>query len=384
VEQEATRSQPPADRSFEGLYVGNDHLSEDILTRAALSEEVLREDHAAWLRLAREDRDRENPTPRRRVYVTYLILLGTAVAMVYEIGANGWKFDSLESNPFFGPDVDTLLDVGAINYFKITDEGEWWRLFVGMWLHAGIIHFVINGAVIVQLGRNLEQLHGPYSLVAIYILSGLFAATLSALFSPFTISVGASGALFGLLGGVWADLIQNWDLVYKPYRQLAGLFLLTVVNVLMGLAPLVDNYQHLGGLIMGTGVGLLLYVQKRYDALKRECPKLPYQAVLQIVGAVVSFNLLFLMLALLYAEVDVHEQCGVTCDRISCVETSFWDCQEARHSCSGVATSNGVNTTVEVDCFLTDATGTFQVDYDVDELTNSRLQDLCDEACGDV
>uniref|UniRef100_A0A6U4K3R5 rhomboid protease n=2 Tax=Phaeomonas parva TaxID=124430 RepID=A0A6U4K3R5_9STRA len=299
--------------------------------------------------------------------------------MIWEIGENGWKLEPLDENPFLGPSVDTLLDCGAINYYKIVDEGEWWRLAVGMWLHAGIIHFIMNGVVIIQIGRSLESLHGWYTVLPLYLLSGVFAACTTALLAPFTISVGASGALFGLLGGLWADLVQNWNMVYHPWMQLLGLGCVTLVNVFVGLAPLVDNYQHLGGMLMGISLGFTLFVQPRYDAAHRRRPKRHYQAVLQIIGAVIAFNILFLALVLMLLKVDVEGACGETCDAAACIDTGFWDCDMAKHSCTGQAFSNG---TVVVDCLITDGSETFQVDYNpTTDLTNSRLEDLCEEAC---
>ena len=73
----------------------------------------------------------------------------------------------------------------------------------------------------------------------------------SALFLPASLTVGASGAIFGLLGGAWADLIQNWSHTVNPCCQMIGLRFTTALNVGMGLMPFLDNFCHLGGMVSG-------------------------------------------------------------------------------------------------------------------------------------
>ena len=71
-------------------------------------------------------------------------------------------------------------------------------------------------------------------------------------------SVGASGALFGLVACLVLDLVQNWAIVVRPWRQLLKIVLITIISFAFGFIPGVDNFSHIGGFFMGIWTGLLL------------------------------------------------------------------------------------------------------------------------------
>lgn len=93
----------------------------------------------------------------------------------------------------------------------------------------------------------------------IYMLSGVFGFIFGANFAPDdNPSVGASGSLFGLIACLLLDLIQNWRIVLRPYRELVKLILVILVSIVFGLfMPGVDNFSHVGGFVMGLLAGLV-------------------------------------------------------------------------------------------------------------------------------
>lgn len=105
---------------------------------------------------------------------------------------------------------DTLIGWGG-NYGPRTTNGEWWRLVKAMFVHAGLLHLVANVAGLFQLGLVVERLIGPLAFAAVYVAAGTFANLAALSQDPLGLSVGASGAVFGIYGvlvsaSVWAAL----------------------------------------------------------------------------------------------------------------------------------------------------------------------------------
>lgn len=145
----------------------------------------------------------------------------------------------------FGAKVNPLIQAGQV-----------WRLLTSMFIHIGIIHLVFNLYSLWALGPLTEQSYGHWKYFVIYILSGLGGSAASYLFSP-ALSAGASGAIFGLLG---AQLFYSYK---RPYLWKSGLGMNLVIVILVNLGfgilqPGIDNYAHLGGLITGALMGILL------------------------------------------------------------------------------------------------------------------------------
>jgi membrane associated rhomboid family serine protease len=150
-----------------------------------------------------------------------------------------------------------LLQWGA-NYGPLTEGGEWWRLFTSTFLHGGLMHLLANMYGLLFVGIFLEPLLGRIKYLTVYLLTGLLASIASIWWYDATISVGASGAIFGLYGVFIALLLTK---IYPP--DFAKSFLISTAifvgfNLLMGLIGGIDNAAHIGGLISGFIVGLIL------------------------------------------------------------------------------------------------------------------------------
>lgn len=158
------------------------------------------------------------------------------------------------------PDSEQLLKWGA-DFRPSTLDGEWWRIITSMFLHAGIIHLLFNMYALMYIGALLEPLLGRLRFIAAYMFTGVISSLASLYFHPMTVSVGASGAIFGMYGVFLAMLTTN--IIEKSARQamLANIGVFVAYNLIYGFAgnTNVDNAAHVGGLIGGIITGYLFY-----------------------------------------------------------------------------------------------------------------------------
>ena len=126
-------------------------------------------------------------------------------------------------------------------------DGEWWRLLTAAFLHGSIIHLGFNMFVLWFIGAPVEQAIGRGRFLALYIVSGLAGSAGALLFDPYAVTVGASGAIFGILG---AALVLEWQRNLVLGGQALGLI---VVNLVLTFAiPNISIGGHLGGLAGGA------------------------------------------------------------------------------------------------------------------------------------
>jgi rhomboid protease GluP len=160
----------------------------------------------------------------------------------------------------FDPTGEQLLIWGA-NFGPFTLGGEWWRLLSSTFIHIGIIHLALNMQCLWRLGRLTERLYGNWAFLTLYALSGLGGSVASLWWNPVTISAGASGAIFGVAGGLVAFLyLGKLPLPRSAIRSILSSTLIFVgYNLLYGFANTgIDNAAHIGGLVTGALVGALL------------------------------------------------------------------------------------------------------------------------------
>jgi rhomboid protease GluP len=151
-----------------------------------------------------------------------------------------------------------LFDHGG-NRGAITLDGEPWRLLTSMFLHAGVLHVSVNMLGLVGGGRLAERLFGRVGFTAVYLISGL-AGSLATALRPGVVSVGASGAIFGVLGAVGAYYVLHRERMdQSTAKEASGLLACIAYNILFGLQQSgIDMYAHLGGLVAGFACGLAL------------------------------------------------------------------------------------------------------------------------------
>jgi membrane associated rhomboid family serine protease/RNAse (barnase) inhibitor barstar len=172
---------------------------------------------------------------------------------------------------FISFDAPGLLAWGA-NYRPDVNDGQYWRLITNTFLHGGIMHLLFNMYGLLFVGVFLEPLLGRYKYAAVYLITGLLASVASVWWHPATISVGASGAIFGLYGIFLALLTTN--LFPKDFKKsfLISTAFFVGYNLLFGLTGGIDNAAHLGGLLSGLIIGYVLYpwLKDKVDSMEEE------------------------------------------------------------------------------------------------------------------
>jgi rhomboid protease GluP len=189
------------------------------------------------------------PPPRFMPWVTYALAAANVAIWILCLALGASPID---------PSPLWLLDHGG-NLGAITLDGEEWRLFTSMFLHAGVLHVGMNMLGLVGGGRLAERLFGRPGFAAIYLISGLAGSVATAL-RPGVVSVGASGAIFGVLGAVGAYYALHRERMDQATaKEASGLLVFVAYNLVYGLQKAgIDMYAHLGGLAGGFLCGLAL------------------------------------------------------------------------------------------------------------------------------
>ena len=160
------------------------------------------------------------------------------------------------SKNIFNIDIYTLIIMGAkVN--SLIDKGQVWRLITCAFLHGGLIHIFFNMYALKILGPEIEHVYGKIKYLVIYLLSAIAASIFSYIFGPQSVSVGASGAIFGLFGAMLIFGIKHRKQMGKAYMM--NILQVIFVNVIIGISSSnIDNAAHFGGLIVGALIALLL------------------------------------------------------------------------------------------------------------------------------
>jgi rhomboid protease GluP len=164
-------------------------------------------------------------------------------------------------------DLVTLINLGAKFSALIDLDGQWWRFLTAMILHGGLIHLAFNSYALYILGPEVERIFGAPRFAAIYLAAGLGGSVGSYVFGSLAApAIGASGAIFGLMGALGAFAYSAratlGDTATRNLRQIAGV---AAINLFIGFSlPGIDNYAHLGGLIVGVLIGLVLAPQLHF------------------------------------------------------------------------------------------------------------------------
>lgn len=146
-------------------------------------------------------------------------------------------------------------------YGPAVAAGQWYRVLTSGFLHANLIHIGFNGYLLYQLGRMLEVPLGSSRLLAVY-LAGLFGGSAGALLLSYNaLTIGASGAVFGLMGAAMVGLrragVNPWTSQIGALVLLNLVFTFVISNVSVG--------GHLGGLLAGAAAGLVAFRVERGD-----------------------------------------------------------------------------------------------------------------------
>lgn len=202
-----------------------------------------------------EAKKAEDIFTKKRPVITYaLIIINVLVFIAMYIFGKGSE------------DTLTLLLFGA-NYPVLVRAGDYYRLITSAFLHAGLLHLIFNNYALYVIGSQLESFLGKAKFLIIYLVSAICGSLMSMLFSD-GISVGASGAIFGLLGSL---LYFGYNYrVYLGTVLKSQIIPLIILNLIIGfITPGIDNAAHIGGLLGGLGMTMALGIKYKTSTFEK-------------------------------------------------------------------------------------------------------------------
>ncbi|XP_010542645.1 PREDICTED: RHOMBOID-like protein 1 [Tarenaya hassleriana] len=295
-----------------------------------------------------------------------------------------FAFQPMKENPLLGPSASTLDKMGALDVSMVVQKKQVWRLFTCIWLHAGLFHLFANMLSLLFIGIRLEQEFGFVRIGMLYIISGFGGSLLSSLFNRTGISVGASGALFGLLGAMLSELLTNWTIYANKFAALLTLIFIIAINLAVGILPHVDNFAHLGGFTSGFLLGFVFLIRpqygyfdqktapRRHAALSAKSKHKTYQYVLWVISLVLLIAGYTAGLVVLLRGTDLNNHCS-WCHFLICIPTSLWSCISSDVYCESRRIRNRMNLT----CITNGRTGMYTVSGD----NQFQFQQLCSQLC---
>ncbi|CAM9227567.1 unnamed protein product [Pylaiella littoralis] len=157
----------------------------------------------------------------------------------------------------------------------ITQQGQWYRLLTPVFLHGSLTHLMVNSMSFSTAGPVVENVMGKKKFIAVYALAGVAGNVLSCIVNPRTPAVGASGAIFGMVGAWAAFCIMNETVLGRNYSQgaLRNVAQTVMINVVYGMSSSqIDNMGHLGGFLGGAVMTFLIgpRLKRRYNAFTGE------------------------------------------------------------------------------------------------------------------
>ena len=202
-----------------------------------------------------EAKKAEDIFTKKRPIITYaLIIINVLVFIAMYIFGKGSE-DNL-----------TLVLFGA-NYPALVRAGDYYRLITSAFLHSGLLHLIFNNYALYVIGSQLESFLGRVKFLIIYLVSAICGSLMSMLFSN-GISVGASGAIFGLLGSL---LYFGYNYrVYLGTVLKSQIIPLIILNLIIGfVTPGIDNAAHIGGLLGGLGMTMALGIKYKTSTFEK-------------------------------------------------------------------------------------------------------------------
>ena len=159
-------------------------------------------------------------------------------------------------------DANHMLEFGALYPDKITQQGEYWRFFTATLMHFGFEHLLNNMVMLGVAGQILEKALGKMKYLVLYFVAGIGGCVLSYMemmqSGNYAIAAGASGSIFGIIGALaWIILIHK-----GRYKNLTGkgMIMMLIFSLYYGASTGdVDNWGHIGGLLMGFLLGVIFY-----------------------------------------------------------------------------------------------------------------------------
>ena len=180
---------------------------------------------------------------------TIMLVLANIIVYVYT---------SILSGNFLKTSMNVMSSLGQFNYYVI-NYGYYWQLFTSMFVHANLAHLANNMIFLLIFGLKAEELFTDKEYLAIYFVSGLFGNILTLLLGPHVVSVGASGAIFGVFGAC----------IIYIYQSIIAVAFYSIILFMMSTGAGVNVFAHFGGLVVGLLLGYYFAKMRRYNIVYR-------------------------------------------------------------------------------------------------------------------
>ncbi|KAI9205788.1 rhomboid family-domain-containing protein [Polychytrium aggregatum] len=195
-------------------------------------------------------------------------------------------------------------------------HNQFFRFLTPIFLHGGILHFLMNMMFQLRTGLQMERDFGSLRYSIIYLISGIGGFAFGGNFSGFVPSVGCSGSLYGLMACLVLDLAQHWKIVQNPWWELLKMIFQILVSFMLGMLPYIDNFAHIGGFIFGILAGLVFLPIQGYTSSDLRKKKLT-----RLVAIPVLIVVLVLVFQFFYQ--GTASECG-WCEYLNCIPGMPW------------------------------------------------------------
>ncbi|XP_048349815.1 inactive rhomboid protein 1 isoform X2 [Sphaerodactylus townsendi] len=179
--------------------------------------------------------------------------------------------------------VHCMDDVcGLLPFLNPEVPDQVYRLWLSLFLHAGVLHCLVSVCFQMTILRDLEKLAGWHRIAIIYLLSGITGNLASAIFLPYRAEVGPAGSQFGILACLFVELFQSWQILARPWRAFFKLLAVVLFLFAFGLLPWIDNFAHICGFISGLflSFAFLPYISfGKFDLYRKRCQIIVFQLV---------------------------------------------------------------------------------------------------------
>jgi len=191
--------------------------------------------------------ERKKPSPLESP--TIMLVLANVIVYIYT---------SILSGNFLKTSMNVMSSLGQFNYY-VLNYGYYWQLFTSMFVHANLAHLANNMIFLLIFGLRAEELFTEKEYLAIYFISGLFGNILTLLLGPHVVSVGASGAIFGVFGAC----------IIYIYQSIIAVAFYSIILFMMSSGAGVNVFAHFGGLVIGLLLGHYFAKMRRYNIVYR-------------------------------------------------------------------------------------------------------------------
>uniref|UniRef100_A0A9J7XD84 Inactive rhomboid protein n=1 Tax=Cyprinus carpio carpio TaxID=630221 RepID=A0A9J7XD84_CYPCA len=216
--------------------------------------------------------------------------------------------------------VHCMDDVcGLLPFLNPEIPDQFYRLWLSLFLHAGILHCLVSVCFQMTILRDLEKLAGWLRISIIYILSGITGNLASAIFLPYRAEVGPAGSQFGILACLFVELFQSWQILARPWRAFIKLSCIVLFLFAFGLLPWIDNFAHICGFVSGFFLSFAFLPYISFGPMDM------YRKRLQILVALALFLCIFSSFVVLFYIYPIKCE---WCELLTCIPLTDKFCEK--------------------------------------------------------